>query len=305
MEALEQEKIKESRTEKLLRTLKMPSEGFVDPALPSKVFSYSQYSSYKICGKAYEFSYVLREPRPAYAPMVRGVSVHAGLEFMLRRKMAGQDVLLEEAIAVAESRFEAGAQEVVSWGPDEDGEATQPEKILDEVRNLTRVFYEEGLPLTNPVGIEEGFAHKFGDVPMIGYIDLVDLQPAIDITGMSGVQAALAPKKTVIVDFKSTKKSWGANQIRGNPQMTLYAAVKGTPHVRIDQLVTTKKVKYVRSETERTPQDVDILVEDLNETVALIKKGVFAKCAVDSWSCNAKHCSFWDKCRGKQRNPLT
>lgn len=302
MEALDHEKIKESRTEKLLRGLGVTKEGFMDEKLPSKVFSYSQYTAYKICGKAYEFKYIEKQEMPNYAPLVRGVAVHAGIEHMLRKKMVGGEGSLEEALAVAEDRFEEAAQTVVDWGPDEDETPTDPEKIKNQVREMIRVFAQEGYSKINPIGIEEGFAKLIGGVPMVGWIDLVDLQPAIDVTGMSAKDAVIAPKKTVIVDFKTTTKTWGAGQLRNNPQLTLYTAVKGTPHARIDMLVNTKKIKFVQAPTERTPDDVAVLTEDLQETTELIKKGVFAKTTIDNWCCNPKHCSWWDKCRGKKRS---
>ena len=302
MEALGHEKIKESRTEKLLRGLGVAKEGFLDEKLPSKAFSYSQYTAYKICARAYEYKYIEKAEMPNYAPLVRGVAVHAGIEHMLRKKMAGEVGSLEEALAVAEDRFEEAAQTVIDWGPDEDDSPTDPEKIKNQVRDMIRVFAQEGYSKINPIGIEEGFAKLVGGVPMIGFIDLIDLQPAIDITGMSAKDAILVPKKTVIVDFKTTTKVWGKTQLRKNPQLTLYCDVKGTPHARVDLLVNTKKVKFVQAETERTPTDIAVLTEDLQETTDLIKKGVFAKCAVDSWCCDPKHCSWWDKCRGKNRS---
>ena len=301
MEALDHEKVKESRTEKLLRGLNVAKAGFMDEKLPSKVFSYSQYTAYKICARAYEYKYIEKLSMPNYAPLVRGTAVHSGVEFMLRQKLKGEDANMEQALAVADAKFDEGAQTVVEWGPDEDGTGTTEEALRKQVHDMIRVYMAEGLANTNPIGIEEGFAKKVGDVPMVGWIDLIDLQPAIDITGMSTEDAISVPKKTVIVDLKTTTKTWGAGQLRKNPQLTLYCDVKGTPHGRIDQLVNTKKVKFVRAETERTPQDVAILTEDLNDTADLIKKGVFAKCAVDSWCCDPKHCSWWDKCRGKQR----
>lgn len=306
MEALDQDKVKESRTQKLLKSLKVPEGDFVDEALPSRVFSYSQYNAFKICGKAYEFKYIQKLSLPNYSPLVRGVAVHAGLEHVLREKMAGKVGTLEAGLAVADARFNEAAESVVDWGPDEDGSETNEDLLRKQVHALVGEFMVKGYDFINPVGIEEGFAKKVGGIPMVGWIDLVDSQPAIDVTGMAPADAALVPKKIVVVDFKTSAKTWSADAVRRNPQLTLYAGVKGTPHIRIDQLVTTKKVKYVQSPSERTPDDVEVLTEDLVETVDLIKKGVFPKTTIDNWCCNPKHCSWWDKCRGKKNaSPVT
>jgi len=296
MESQDQEQVKESRTDRLLRRLGLTAD-FKDPLLPKETFSHSQYFSWLVCGAAYEKKYVEGVETPNYPSTTKGTAVHAGAEFMLRGKMDGDVPSIEQGIAALEASFAEKAQKVLKWEED------MPEgKVKDEAIAVFKTFATQALPLINPIAVEKGFAKKVGDVPMIGYIDLVDEQPAMDTTGMDEVEVLLAPKKRITVDFKTGRAKWSDNELRTDTQMTLYSDVEGTPDVRVDQLISLKKGPvYIRGESVRTPEDVAILTEHINEVAGLIKKGVFPKAPIDHWSCNEKHCSYWSMCRGKKR----
>ena len=295
MEALTQDQVKETRTQKLLRLLNLGND-FYDDGIPKRVFSYSQYNSYKICGKAYEIKYVDGTKVPAYASTTKGLSVHAGVEFMLTAKKLGAPITVEAGVGALEKSFEDEAMNVKDWGEFKQGE------IKDEAIAILKHFAVYALPRINPLEIEKGFAKKIGNVPVIGWIDLIDEQPTIAIKGMSEEEQALAPKQRITVDFKTGRAKWSENELNRDPQMTLYSFVEGTPHVRVDQLITLKKgPQYIRGESTRKPEDAEILVEDMNEVVEFIKAGVFPKTQIDNWCCNPEHCSFHALCRGRKR----
>lgn len=286
--------MKESRTNLLLKSLNI-GEGFLDTKLPKGFFSNSQYNSWLICGKAYEFKYVQQISTPDYASTSRGNAVHAGVEHMLRAKMAKKPSTVEEGLAVVSQVFDEKAAGVLDWGEEEPG------KVKDLAIRLFKTYTTYGLPKINPVAIEEGFAKKIGDVPMIGWIDLVDEQPALQVAGMTAEDAALAPKRLVTADLKTSKAKWSDKEVALDPQLTLYSHVKGTPNVRIDQLIDHKKAPtFLQAESTRSPEAVGILVDHVNEVADFIKKGVFPKTTIDNWACNAQHCSFYHLCRGKK-----
>lgn len=285
------------KTSELLVQLGLPRE-FLDPGLPKGALSHSQYNSYKICGEAYRIKYVDGRRTPNYAATTRGGSVHAGIEFALRQKMKNGTVpTLEEATQVVSQSFDADAKDVLNWGETPEG------KVKDSALTLYKIFHRDALAKINPVAVEKGFAVKVGDVPVIGYIDLVDRQPAVDVSTLPKELQADAPKKEVVVDTKTASSKWSEADVRNDVQLTLYAGVEGTPHVRIDQLVALKKSEpyYIGMPSERTRQDIEVLTEDYNEVATLIKKGIFPKTEIGSWSCNEKHCSFWAECRGRKR----
>ena len=294
MEALTQSTVKENRTQKLLRMLNL-AQDFQDPEIPKGVFSFSQYNSYKICAKAYEFKYIDGTKVPAYASTTKGASVHSGIEFMLLAKKAGAPVTIEAGLGALEKTFTDEAKNVKDWGETPEG------LIKDEAVAILKHFALYALPKINPIEIEKGFAKKVGDVPMIGWIDLVDEQPSIDVSKMAAEEAAMAPKKRIVVDFKTGRAKWSTHELDKDPQLTLYSHVESTPYIRVDQLITKKKgPAYERGESTRTPRDAEILIEDINETVRYIKAGIFPKAPIDHWSCGPQHCSFWHLCRGKK-----
>lgn len=286
----------ENRTKKLLSTLGL-GDDFFDPRLPKGTFSHSQYAAYRICGRAYYYKYVLNVPTRQYVAPTRGSAVHKGIEFALKRKMdLGTVPSIDEAKTFVEETFTKEAERIEDW------EDNEPGKVKDSTLDLYAVFHREALARINPIAIEKGFAVKIGDVPMIGWIDLIDEQPAMDTTGLSKEEVQLAPKKLVTVDFKTSRKTWAENEVRNNTQLTVYAAVEGTPHVRVDQLVQLKKgTTYVRSESVRTPQDVAIVSEDIQETADFIRQGTFPMCDIGAWCCSTRYCAWFHLCRGRPR----
>lgn len=290
-----EDQVKETRTQRLLRLLGL-DDTFYDHGIPKGVFSYSQYNSYKICGKAYEYKYIDDTKVPAYAATTKGQSVHCGIEFLLTAKKMGRAALVEEGVAALEKRFEEDAKSVKSWGD------FVPGKVKDEAIALLKAFAVYGLPKINPLEIEKGFAKRIGNVPMIGWIDVIDEQPAIVVSKMSPEEQALAPKQRVVVDFKTGRAKWSENELRKDTQLTLYSHVEGTPHVRIDQLLTMKSgPRFIQGSSVREPQDAEVLIEDINETAEFIKAGIFPKTDIGHWSCNTEHCTFYHLCRGRKR----
>lgn len=270
--------------------------GFLDPKLPKGVLSYSQYRSYHICARAYSFKYVDQISTPGYAAPTKGSAVHRGIEKVLTDKMLGKVMSLAQGKQEVSDEFDNLAKNVNDWGEIGIGPAK------DESLSLFEAFYTQGLAKLNPVAIEKGFFAKFGATPVMGYIDLIDEIPAMDTTKMSAEDAALVPRERVTVDFKTSSSKWSEKDVRNEPQLTLYAAVENTPHVRIDQLIPYKKgAQFVQSASERTPQDVAILKEDFEEVADAIRAGRFPMTSIDSWGCNVQHCSFWALCRGRAR----
>lgn len=288
---------KESRTDKLLRVLNVPDD-FKDPRLPSGVFSHSQYSSWVICGKAYEYKYVQKVQTPEYLATTNGSAVHGGIEYALTAKMAGKSVALDDAREHVSKLVEDKAARITEWSED----LPNVGKLKDKALRLFETFYVHALPKIRPVAIERGFAKKLGDVPVVGYVDLIDEVPALIVPGLSDAEAALAPTKLVTVDFKTARAKWSKAQLETNTQMTMYAYVEGTPHVRVDQLVDLKGgPMYHRGESSRGPGDAHVFIEHINEVAEYVRQGVFPKADIGSWACNKEHCSFWQHCRGKYK----
>lgn len=266
------------------RKLVLPDD-FADPGLPKGTFSHSQYYEYKKCGKSYEFKYVMGKPSRKTASLARGVTIHSLVEHAIKEKIAGKLVGYADMRDMAQDLFSAEKDTVEDW---EDEEADRVQNVI--VDSYT-AWHTYALPKLNPVAVELGFASRVAGVPMVGYIDLVD---AVKIAPDEG-----SPERHVVVDLKTTTKSWSQDQVDKNTQLTLYSAVTGHSDVRIDQLVQLKKgTEYRPVSTVRTATDRAVLSEDLAETVDFIKRGVFPKTSIDHWACGPR-CAYWSECRGK------
>lgn len=289
--------IKDDRTEKMLARFNLDSS-FLDPKLPSGYFSNSQYNKWLMCGKAYEYRYILHEAEPTSVAMSRGTSLHSGVEHLLKAKMAntlkvGDPVAVAKDIAA--NSFEEKTAEITDW------EDTPKDSVKDAIVDLIDVYAKYALPKINPVAVEKGFAKKVGDVPVVGWIDLIDEQPALDVSSLSPEEAELAPKRRIVADLKTSKSKWSQTELDNDPQLTLYAIVEGTPDVRVDQLLLTKKKTFMSGESTRSPQQAAVYTDHLNEVVDYIKKGVFPKTHIDNWMCNSSKCPYFAKCRGKRK----
>jgi hypothetical protein len=248
-----------------------------------------------MCGEAYQFKYVQGLPSPGSGSMTRGSAVHKGIEAALRKKMKGDPVLVVvEACEIVGQEFDARSAEVLDWGK------TTAEACKTEAVQLYEAFHVGGLNRFNPTAVEKGFAVNFGGVPLVGFIDALDEQPAITVAGMDPELAKLAPKKKVVVDFKTSATKWSDNDVRTDTQLTLYAAVERTPYIRIDQLIPYKRgAQYVRAESERTAEDIAILEDDVGEVAQRIRQGIFPKADIGAWNCGPTKCPYWSMCRGK------
>lgn len=221
--------------------------------------------------------------------MLRGNVVHSAIEkALLHKKAHGAQLSLEEGSDELSSEFKKRAEEVEIWEEDEPAG-----KVLDASLRAFAVWYAAAYPKINPVEVESFFAKKVGSVPVTGYIDLID---HVKGPAMGGVED---PGYYIIADTKVTNATWSQAEINTDPQFTLYSLVRAVPKVRVDGLVLLKGgPKYDAKTAPRTPRDWAILREDYEQVADLIKRGIFPKAPIDSWSCSAKWCSHWRACRG-------
>ena len=268
-------------------------KGFQDDDLPHKgVFSPSQFNTTRKCMKQYYYIYVLGARRkPAGIKMLQGSSLHWGAyNTHMATIKTGKPLVYKEALQTVVDHFDKNC-----------GEAEDLEQPIGAYKdNTARVFhayYQQAIPKIHPVKAEEKFATMFGTVPVVGIIDLVDKLPALDV--LPEMQGQPLPGIEVVSDLKFTGKRWAPQRIRHETQLTFYAHVIGTPNVRVDFLLDLKKgAEYAPEKAIRTPQDVKVLIEDVEEIVSIIKKGDFPRCDPTQWWCCPERCGFYSDCRG-------
>lgn len=268
------------------------SEGFEDPDLPTGVFSPSQFDMYQKCGRQYEYRYVLGKIKAPGISLVRGKSIHKGAEVTHRNTIEkGRPLTMEEASQSVSDEFEKEKELVEDWEGKTSGD------YKDHVLRQFAIYYNTAVPLIKPVAVEDTFAVKFGTVPVRGIIDLID--SVYDVPG--GFEGELPPAVEVVSDLKVVGMRWPEQKVRYAPQLTFYSAVKGIPRVRVDLLLDQKSgTKYDAIRSVRTPSDIKLLTEDLEQVVDLIKKGIFPRTNPTTWACTPKFCGYYEDCRGQK-----
>jgi len=263
-------------------------DNFLDKGLPRGYFSASEYGGYKKCGRQYELSYCRNIKVPPGSSMFKGQALHAGVEAALRYKKETNDVPLISVGQVAISdHFKAAKDQNVQWDEKETEETAKQAILL-----AFAVYHASLISSVHPVEIEQRFIKKIGSVPTLGYIDLIDQVP---------IGNAAGPTKLVVCDLKYTKQTWSQDKLEKDPQFTLYAIATGIADVRVDNIVhKVKGPEFTQKEAHKTPHDQKVFIEDYEETVELIKKGIFPKASIDSWQCSPEWCGYWNQCRGKE-----
>jgi len=267
-----------------------------DPGLPTGVFSYSQYSTYKKCGEFYRRQYVEGHKLPQNPAMLQGILVHVGAEEAHLTVIAtGRPPELKTVFEVMDAKFQLEAPNVAEWGED------KPEALLARAKSIYEVYHTQGLPKIRPLWAEKPFAMMIGTVPMQGYIDLVDkmLAPTAPLEEGKEIPETQA-MLTVVVDMKTSTASWSQNDIDKDPQFTLYSIVENVDTVRVDNLVSVKAgPKLVQLMAKRDARAKAVFIQDLEETADLVKRRIFPKTSIDNWACTEKWCGYYKLCRGK------
>lgn len=248
--------------------------------LPTGVFSISQYNLFKKCGEAYKRRYVDKIKSPGSPDSFKGTLVHKGAEKTHLSIINNKTIpSLEEIKAVMSDEY------------DRNTELELTPNIKDDALRLYALYHRNVVPRLNPIAAEKHFNVMLeGEIPIQGYIDLLEEKKENEDD----------PGYIVVVDIKTSGASWSQKDLDKDPQFTLYSLVERTPFVRVENLVQLKTgPKLTTLKATRKIEDQKILIEDLFETVDLIKKGIFPKAAIESWGCNAQWCAYWSDCRGK------
>jgi putative RecB family exonuclease len=255
------------------------------PEGPITHLSYSQISTYMMCGLRYRFQYVdLIPPAFTASSLVFGQAIHEAVGAFYQQHLLGDTLRPDEMVDVyrqawlsrdgAEIRFFNG-----------DNENTLTEKA----RQMLKVFNESFDPSVQVLGIEEFFEVQLSPdtPPFQGYIDLIEQSPEGTIT---------------VADLKTCAKKPAASQAHSNLQLTAYAMGAGElgfdPDeltLRLDCVTKTKNPELVRYETSRTSEQRQRFVKLVKQIWSAIEHHAFFP--REDWQCGqcawAKPCAGW------------
>ncbi|HET7340397.1 MAG TPA: PD-(D/E)XK nuclease family protein, partial [Methylomirabilota bacterium] len=153
------------------------------------------------CPLKYRYVHLLRVPILRHHTVVYGSTIHAVVEFYLKRRVEGNYTSLDDLLAEYERKWLN--QGFISWEHEAQRKATGRAA-------LTRFWHEEEARGTKPTWVEKDFAFSVGHNRVRGRFDRVDE----DLLG------------AVIIDYKTsevTRQKDADRRVADNLQLKMYA----------------------------------------------------------------------------------
>lgn len=249
-----------------------------------KHLSVSQVNMYLRCPLQYMFRYIEGLKLPPKSAMTLSKSIHFGIEGNYRQKVEShKDLSLDDVLDTFSTDFEARKHETL-WDKEE-----KPPKVKDEGIGCLSVYHQQVAPKVQPAFVEQKFVVDFEnfDMPLLGYIDLID-EPGD------------------IIDHKTTSRapSMIEKDIQSSLQLTAYSLgyrskfQKVEKGIRADVMFRPGKKKGAQVlpfPTTRNQQQIDRFLKTMAYVAEAIERGLFYPCQ-PSWACSPEYCGFYDLC---------
>lgn len=249
--------------------------------------SISQLGMYQRCGEQWRRRYLEEEVIPPGIAARVGTGVHKAAEINFKSKIqTGQDLPLTDIQDAAADAYSKALQDGVFFSPEEaPGAKVAMAKGKDDAIGLATLFGLELAPQIFPALIEHKVTLEIPGVEM----------PIVAILDCYTVDKQLR-------DLKTSGKKWADDKAHTSPQPTIYReAVKQDTgaypnRIMFDVLVNNKTPILQTIETNRTEEDLQILVRQFGIMTASIKAGIFPPAQADHWCCSMKFCGYYFSC---------
>jgi len=237
------------------------------------------------CGEQFRRRYIEDEIVPPGVAAGRGTGVHKANEANLIQKMStGVDLGIDDLKDAARDGFVKAFRNGVYLVGDE---ATRKDEVLNDALHdclrCTEIYKENVAPKITPVQVEVPFEVDVGlPLKLKGRIDFED-DNSVD-------------------DLKTSKKSWGHDQIQKEIQPIFYSmahehltGIRPEFHYHILVPLKTKK-KYMHQSITPTDRHYASLMMKLKMMCKMIESGVFLPANPTSWWCSHKWCGYYQTC---------
>jgi ATP-dependent DNA helicase UvrD/PcrA len=200
------------------------------------LISHKQVDDYQTCPLKYRYVHQLRVPFLRHHTVVYGSTIHAVVEFYLKRRVEGNYTSLEDLLAEYDRKWLN--QGFLTWEHQEARKAAGREA-------LTRFWHQEEAEGLKPTWVEKDFAFSVGNNRVRGRFDRVDE----DLLG------------AVIVDYKTsevTRQKDADRRVADNLQLKMYALAWREMTGRLPQWVELRFIEtHVAGRREPTEADLD------------------------------------------------
>jgi len=213
-----------------------PESGALPPLADAEelLLSHKQVDDYQTCPLKYRYVHLLRVPILRHHTVVYGSTIHAVVEFYLKRRVEGNYTSLEDLLAEYDRKWLN--QGFISWEHEEERRRAGREA-------LTRFWHQEEAEGLKPTWVEKDFAFTVGNNRVRGRFDRVDE----DLLG------------AVIVDYKTsevTRQKDADRRVAGSLQLKMYALAWREMTGRLPQRV---ELRFIETHVtgRREPTDAD------------------------------------------------
>jgi len=246
--------------------------------------SASAINDYIDCGLLYRFGRVQKLPPEFKADALEfGTVIHRVLADFYQSKMMGDKLLLKEIHELFEKYWRKAAE---GRADIKYAEGKDFEILLSEGKELLTVYYDK-LPEDQfqVLAIEEPVAFCVDDIPILGYVDLLEEDESGTL---------------IVTDWKTSGRAYSMDEVNKNLQVTLYTmGLKRNGYadreilLKFDCLIKTKKPKFEQYYTSRTDQDEKRTETKIRHVWEGITKKVFIPNDT-SWKCTG--CAYQKAC---------
>jgi DNA helicase-2/ATP-dependent DNA helicase PcrA len=231
-----------------------PADEALPPIAPDEelLLSHKQVDDYQTCPLKYRYVHLLRVPILRHHTVVYGSTIHAVVEFYLKRRVEGNYTSLEALLEEYDRKWLN--QGFLTWEHQEARKAAGRDA-------LTRFWHQEEAEGVKPTYVEKDFAFSVGANRVRGRFDRVDE----DLLG------------AVIIDYKTsevTKQKEADRRVAGSLQLKMYALAWRAMTGRLPQRV---ELRFIESHVvgRHTPSDED--ADAAVEAVRAAAEGIRAR----------------------------
>jgi DNA helicase-2/ATP-dependent DNA helicase PcrA len=200
------------------------------------LLSHKQVDDYQTCPLKYRYVHMLRVPILRHHTVVYGSTIHAVVEFYLKRRVEGNYTSLEDLLAEYDRKWLN--QGFLTWEHQEARKAAGRQA-------LTRFWHQEEAQGVKPTWVEKDFAFSVGNNRIRGRFDRVDE----DLLG------------AVIIDYKTsevTRQQDADRRVAENLQLKLYSLAWREMTGRLPQRV---ELRFIETHLtgRREPTETDLV----------------------------------------------
>ena len=247
----------------------------------------SKINTYLNCGEQYRRAYILKEFIPPGMALLRGGSVHKGMEINHKQKIESRtDIPKTQVLEVIDAHFEnTKAKRGFSLNKDEVtiGASQVLGKTKDDAIKLGGFYSDEVASSIQPSHCE----------------NKIEIAVKPEVTLVTVIDCITEDER--IKEFK-TGKRWTQDRASTDRQLTFesmaYKGKFGKQPKGIDAtiLVNNKTPALQILRTYRSKDDYNAMVSCINIVIEGLTKGVFMPANSSWWGCTEKWCGYYRTC---------